>query len=256
VTFGGGPSQSAAGLEGLTIHGADTCVEVAGGTTGVRLGHVIVRDCRVEGVAVRANGGADVVNGTLVGNAIAVRAAGAVGMRNSILMSNGVAAANEASGTFASTYNDLFNNQTDYLGTTAGTGDISTAITFADLTARSLLLKTSQASTDRGDPADPVGDEPVPNGGRINLGAFGGTADAELTTPSTAIGGGALPGATPGSDPSPVGTGPTLTPTPNPGADDGGCRVAGRWDGGWAALIAVGVCALISRRRRRRDPLK
>ena len=34
---------------------------------------------------------------------------------------------------------------------------------------------------DLGDPDDPVGDEPAPNGGRVNLGAFGGTALAEPT---------------------------------------------------------------------------
>jgi len=34
---------------------------------------------------------------------------------------------------------------------------------------------------DRGDPADPIGDEPEPNGGRINVGAFGGTVHASKT---------------------------------------------------------------------------
>ena len=52
---------------------------------------------------------------------------------------------------------------------------------------------------------------------------------------------------------------PTPTPTPKPdpnGDDDGGCRVAGASDARWAALIMVGACALILRRRRRRGPLK
>jgi hypothetical protein len=31
---------------------------------------------------------------------------------------------------------------------------------------------------DAGDPATPAGDEPQPNGGRINMGAYGGTAEA------------------------------------------------------------------------------
>jgi len=31
---------------------------------------------------------------------------------------------------------------------------------------------------DAGDPADPVGQEPFPNGGRVNMGAYGGTAEA------------------------------------------------------------------------------
>ncbi len=36
----------------------------------------------------------------------------------------------------------------------------------------------SSPCIDAGDPNDPVGDEPVPNGARINLGAYGGTAQA------------------------------------------------------------------------------
>jgi beta propeller repeat protein/parallel beta-helix repeat protein len=34
---------------------------------------------------------------------------------------------------------------------------------------------------DKGDPASPVGDEPAPNGGVINMGAYGGTAQASMT---------------------------------------------------------------------------
>jgi MYXO-CTERM domain-containing protein len=259
VSFDSSVPNRSSGLDGLTVHGADTCVQVAGGVTGVRLGHIIVRDCRVEGVAVRANGAADVVNATLIGNPTAVRVAGTARMRNSLLTGNGVAAASDVAGALTSTYNDLFGNQADYVGTTAGTGDLSIAVTFANLKAHDLRLTSPQASTDRGDPADDVGAEPAPNGGRINLGAFGGTADAEVTSPSTVIGGAGTPGATPGSDPGEVGTTPTPTPTPTPDPgdeDDDGCRVAGRSSGGWAALTLVGLCALILRRRRRPSALK
>lgn len=34
---------------------------------------------------------------------------------------------------------------------------------------------------DAGDPNDPIGDEPFPNGGRINMGAYGGTGEASLS---------------------------------------------------------------------------
>ena len=211
VSFDSSVSSNSSGLDGLTIHGADTCVQVAGGATGVRLGHLVVRDCRVEGIAVRANGAADVVNATLVGNAIAVRAAGTTRMRNSLLTGNGTAAASDTAGALTSTYNDLYGNQADYAGASAGTGDFSTAVTFSDFAVRNLRLPSAQPSTDRGDPADPVGAEPAPHGGRINLGAFGGTADAELTDPSTTIGGPGTPGATPGTDPhAPPGPAPRL----------------------------------------------
>jgi outer membrane protein assembly factor BamB len=255
VAFDGGAGSRASGLDGLTIHGAETCIQVSDGATGIRLSHVIVRDCGAEGIAVHATGGADIVNATIVGIPTAVHAAGPTHLRNSLLTGNGAAADGDAAGVLTSRYNDLFGNQSNYVGTGAGTGDFSTTVTFADFAARDLRLTSAQPSTDRGDPADPVGAEPAPNGGRINLGAFGGTADAEATAPSTTVGGSGTPGATPGSDPNEVGTTPTPTPTPTPrpGNDDGGCRVAGggsRSDHAWA-VIAVGVCALVARRRRR-----
>ncbi len=43
---------------------------------------------------------------------------------------------------------------------------------------------------DAGDPNDPVGDEPLPNGGRINMGAYGGTPEASksyLTNPEPCL---------------------------------------------------------------------
>jgi hypothetical protein len=39
---------------------------------------------------------------------------------------------------------------------------------------------------DAGDPNSPVGDEPEPNGGRINMGAYGGTAEASMS-PETGL---------------------------------------------------------------------
>jgi len=38
---------------------------------------------------------------------------------------------------------------------------------------------------DAGDPNNPVGDEPEPNGGRINMGAYGGTAEASMSLTET-----------------------------------------------------------------------
>jgi L-ascorbate metabolism protein UlaG (beta-lactamase superfamily) len=40
---------------------------------------------------------------------------------------------------------------------------------------------------DAGDPNSPVGDEPEPNGGRINMGAYGGTAEASKSPPEGPI---------------------------------------------------------------------
>jgi len=40
---------------------------------------------------------------------------------------------------------------------------------------------------DAGDPSSPIGDEPFPNGGRVNMGAFGGTAEASKSYYGQAI---------------------------------------------------------------------
>ncbi|MDV6028999.1 MAG: hypothetical protein F9B45_02595 [Phycisphaera sp. RhM] len=42
-------------------------------------------------------------------------------------------------------------------------------------------LQAGSAGVDQGDPAFPIGDEPAPNGGRINMGAYGGTAEATVS---------------------------------------------------------------------------
>ena len=237
VSFDGTDAGHGTGLDGATVTGADTCVAVGGGATDVRLSHVIVRDCRTSGVSVASSGGVEVVNATLVGNGTGVSASGKARIRNSLLSNNGVALAGNATDALASTYNDLFGNQKDYTGLGAGTGDLSTSVTFADLAGRNLRLGAPQASTDRGDPTDGVGDEPAPNGGRVNLGAFGGTAEAELSAPSTAIGGSGA-GASPTADPRPAGQGPAVGTDEDP-ASAGGCNVGGSPSAGWLGPLVL-----------------
>jgi hypothetical protein len=253
INFDRSTPERGSRLEDLTIAGAETCVQISGGATGVQVRHVIVRDCRVKGISIRAGGGADIANATLIASATAVQATGAVRIKNSLLAENVSALVVEAPGTLASRYNDLFANQKDYSGMEAGEGDLAEVVTFADLKTRDLHLAGPQPTTDKGDPGDKVGDEPEPNGGRLNLGAFGGTADAELTAPSTAIG-----GSRPGS-PAPV-DGTPATPSlgakspaaPGSDADEQvGCSVAPAGQAiGLAAALAP-LAALLVRRRRR-----
>ena len=242
---------SASGLDGVAVSGADRCVQVASGAAGVRLAHLIARDCRVEGIFVQTAGAAEIANATLVGNATALRVAGTVQLKNSLLAGNGVALAVEPPGRLDTSYDDLFDNLTDRTGASRGTGDVALAVTFADLAGRDLRMTTTQASTDLGDPADPVGAEPAPNGGRINLGAFGGTADAETTAVSTTVAGGSPGPSTPSVDSPPPGTSPGPTPTIDEPAPEGGCALAGRTPGGLSLLIVLAMWPLARRRPRR-----
>jgi parallel beta-helix repeat protein len=43
--------------------------------------------------------------------------------------------------------------------------------------------ETTSPCLDAGDPNTPVADEPLPNGGRVNMGAYGGTTEASLSAP-------------------------------------------------------------------------
>ena len=131
-----------------------------------------------------AGGGATIVNATLSGNGTGLDASGATTIKNSLVAGNDVGLKGDAPGTLASSYDDLFGNTDGYAGLAAGTGDLAGAVTFVDVVGHNFLLAGPQASTDQGDPADDVGAEPTPNGARINLGAFGGTADAELSVPA------------------------------------------------------------------------
>jgi hypothetical protein len=208
---------------------------------------MIARNCRTNGVAIAATGGAKIVNATLVGNGAGVSAAGATTVKNSLFTSNGVALSSAAAGALASSYNDLFGNDASYAGLEAGAGDLAMAVTFTDLLRGSLTLAMAQPSTDRGDPGDPVGDEPAPNGGRINLGAFGGTADAEISALSTVVGGtGTVPDPT--TDPTAPGTKPGTKPETT-GGEDGGCAVSGRPRPDVAGLCLLALLLLVRRRR-------
>jgi outer membrane protein assembly factor BamB len=246
VSFDAVDASHAAGLDKMAVSGADTCVAVSAGVTGVHLTHLVLRDCKTAGVRVAATGGASIANATLVGNGAGVDSAGSATIKNSLLTGNGVALESETPGALASTYDDLFGNTADTLGLAAGTGDFSTPVAFKDLPGRDLQLAGPQPCTDRGDPGDDVGAEPAPNDARINLGAFGGTADAELSASSTAVGD--PDPKTPTPTPSPTST---LSPTGTPNDEAGGCGVAGRPAPGDARLLAALAILWIARRRRR-----
>jgi outer membrane protein assembly factor BamB len=244
MSFGGSDAGHRTGLDGATLSGADTCIAVGEDATDIAFTHLIVRDCTKVGLAIAAKGGAAISNATIVGNGIGVSAAGSTRVRSSLVTRNGVGLSSGAPGALASTYNDLFGNELDYAGLQAGTGDLATAVMFGDGGNGSLLLSTPQPSTDRGDPADPVGDEPAPNGGRINLGAFGGTTDAETSAMSTMLGNrGVSP--QPAPDPLTPGSPPR---GPSDASSANGCNVAGL--PGWNGLMVTPLLILLRRRRR------
>jgi parallel beta-helix repeat protein len=86
------------------------------------------------------------------------------------------------------TYNDVWGNLIDYSdqfgGVSPGEGSISEDPLFADPANGDFHLKEDSPCIDTGDPSSPYSNEPAPNGGRINMGAYGNTAEATTSGPS------------------------------------------------------------------------
>jgi outer membrane protein assembly factor BamB len=264
LSVGPSPAGNATGrpteVHNLTVMGAKVGIAIGHDIHDVRIRNVIVRGSSDTGVAVGANATASLVNLTLAANGRAVRASGGVLVKNSIVVGNQVGLAVETGGAIASTFNDLTGNLVAaYQGAARGESDLAQEVVFAGYPQGDLHVQRGQPTTDRGDPGDDFSAEPAPNGGRINLGAFGGTAEAE---PSAAL-------SSPVVAESPTGVAADPTPADSKPAEvkpaGEGCSVAGpegpsrREDdrggaSGRAARILVGlggVMALLGRRRRR-----
>lgn len=209
----GQPTQ----VRGLTVSGARTGVSV-GSVHDARLTNVIVRDSSDAGIDVGAAGAAVLRNGTLVGNGQGAVSFGTLLVKNSLVLGNQVGLVAGNADALVSQFNDLSGNAVaDYQGLTGAATDLAAPVSFLDFDGRDLHLAPRQASTDQGDPTDDASAEPSPNGGRINLGAFGGTSEAELSAPPAQV----TPPPTDGTGGSggPDTTPPPATPAnPDPGS--------------------------------------
>jgi len=89
----------------------------------------------------------------------------------------------------------LWGNGGDLIGCTAtysciedgdeGEGNISSYPHFVDPKGDDFHLLTWSPCIDKGDPAEEHSNEPMPNGGRINMGAYGNTPEAASASPDT-----------------------------------------------------------------------
>jgi hypothetical protein len=162
----------------LSISGGSVGVRARG--RGLRIFNLVIRGMSDAGVLVE--GDALVVNDTIVGNANAgVRSTGSAVVRNAIVQGNGVGLA----GSIVSSFNDVSDGTS---GVATGAGSKADPVTFLDAAAGDYREAPSQPSLDAGDPADDFSQEPAPNGGRINMGAFGNTPLA-ATSPVAASSG-------------------------------------------------------------------
>ncbi|HXU63694.1 MAG TPA: PQQ-binding-like beta-propeller repeat protein [Polyangia bacterium] len=245
VRVTGGDAEHPAGLDRVTVTGAETCISVEGTPVDASLTHLVVHDCATAGIAVASDGRAIVKNATIVADGTGVTSSGAAIVRNSLIAHNQVGLAASDGATLVASYNDLFANAMDRQGVAVGPGDLAVLVTFADAGSYDYRLSRTQATTDAGDPADDAADEPAPNGSRINLGAFGGTAEAEMSAPAVAS---SQPGA-----PAPVAS-QTQTTASQVAEQAAGCAVAG--SAPRTPLLALGLGLWLVGRRRRRGRME
>jgi MYXO-CTERM domain-containing protein len=250
VQLTAGGRKGASTLKGVTVMGADVGVQVVDAQNAV-LRNVVLRDNKKVGVQVEEGAVADAINLTIARNPTGASVAGKLAIRSSIVTANDTGLARVGAGLVTSRYNDVVGNKTaGYEGVTQGTGDLAAAITFRS--SADFHLEGLQPTTDMGDPADGYDLEPQPNGARVNMGAFGNTATAELSRSS----GGWTTAATAravSTGPSPVGDEP---PSTGPGGGGSGCSVSGDSSAGhafaWVVVaLAIAGAVLMGRRRAR-----
>ncbi|MFC1613830.1 right-handed parallel beta-helix repeat-containing protein, partial [Gemmatimonadota bacterium] len=103
-------------------------------------------------------------------------------LRNNIIAYNDMGIYNSGSSGTALYYNDLWENTwdfgTDYYGIDPGVTDMSFDPEFADTANGDFHLAAGSPAIDAGDPESDYSNEPLSNGERINLGAYGNTGEA------------------------------------------------------------------------------
>lgn len=203
----------------LTITGGSSGISSA--SADLTIHHVVVHHVTGPAITAGAASALTIFNVTLMWNGgDGVFAPGATAIRNTIAGKNGGVGFNTPGSSV--TYSDAYGNTGGNYsaGNGGGTGNTSSTALFESEGANDYRTTSLSPTADAGDPADDFSQEPDPNGGRIDMGAFGNTSWSAPT-----------------SAPPPGGT-------HHGGGGGGGCGLVGI-DG----LALVGLLALLRRRR-------
>jgi hypothetical protein len=176
-TFGSGLSSMISqimvtnGLAGISSPSADLTMR-----------NVVIHHVSGHAILAGPAGRLELLNATLMSNAgDGVHSLGVTVVRNTIAGSNGAIGLNLPTATV--TYSDAFGNAGGNFTVGAGaTGNLSTPAIFTDEALNDYTTTALSPTVDAGDPTDDFSGELVPNGGRIDMGAYGNTIWAALTT--------------------------------------------------------------------------
>ena len=165
-------------LSGVSIHGGRVGIEVHAQLT---LDHVVIFDVE-DGLQISPGGD---VKGEFLTICLAklrgilAEGGGKLVFSNSVVTGNGTGLECQSGATVTSSFNAIAGNVVDRKGCVASETDhVGLEALFNDVKLRDFRVQASSASIDAGDPEREVTHEPLPNGGRVNLGAFGDSNDA------------------------------------------------------------------------------
>ena len=157
--------------------------------------NIVIRVNQSFAAGIEVNGGAQVLNNTVRSCAYGIEIKSGTStpsIKNNIVASNTRGMETSAFNSSVRKYNDVYGNSFNYTGSDSnpGTGDISLDPLFKDVAVATLDLRILSTSpcVNAGDPADFVAEEPPPNGGRIDMGAYGGTKIAPFADVPTITG--------------------------------------------------------------------
>ena len=165
-------------LSGVSIHGGRVGIEVH---AQLSLDHVLIYDVE-DGLQVSAGGDvkADFLTICIAKlRGVLVESGGKLVFANSVVTGCGTGLECLSGASVTSNFNAIAGNGVDRKGCVASETDhVGLEPLFKDVKSRDFRVQASSASIDAGDPKREVTHEPLPNGSRVNLGAFGDSSDA------------------------------------------------------------------------------
>ncbi|MEW6026174.1 MAG: PQQ-binding-like beta-propeller repeat protein [Planctomycetota bacterium] len=180
-----GPSVVTKGvISNLTLTGAGIGIDAS--SYSIEVQNAIFRQM---GTGIFGNDTSDItiVNNTFISHTeTAIIVAGQTNIRNNIIVRNETGiwwqGIEPDLPKLSITYNDVYGNTSDYVDAEIGIGNISVDVVFTDEAANDYREVVGSETVDMGDPADDWTIEPIPSGDRINMGAFGNTIYATISS--------------------------------------------------------------------------
>ncbi len=177
-------------IDGFVFDGNDLAETALDLNAAATVSHNLITGIRKgNGYGAEISGPVVFVNNTIDSCIRAISVSGGQGssvvIKNNIVTNNNFGLVGIISNS-AYRYNDFFKNIFNYTsGGVPGLGDISLDPKYLDPVNGDYRVNNTSPTLDAGDPADPFSAEPAPNGGRINMGTYGGTnsATSKLSAP-------------------------------------------------------------------------